>query len=177
MSELDAAWALALAEAERRARLAGKRDVAEYLALRNSNDLLRQTGVSWLIDTFNNLAAEANRKGASIQISRDDKHRFKVGNSTMVGRLFTMRNGVRTLFVEAGWPRVPTDGVVSGGGLARGMIRHLGFKSADAELLLTKSNSGSPTWIVLHPNGQRPELHESSAREQILILLNEKRTR
>ena len=177
MSELDEAWVLALAEAERRARLAGKRDVAEYLALRNSNDLLRQTGVTWLIDTFNNLAAEANRNGAGIQTSREDKHRFKVGNSTMVGRLFTMRNGVRTLFVEAGWPRVPTDGVVSGGGLARGMIRHLGFKSADAELILTKSTAGTPTWMILHPTGKRLQLHESSAREQIHILLNEKRTR
>jgi hypothetical protein len=177
MSELDEAWALALAEAERRARHAGRTDVAEYLALRNSNDLLRQTGVTWLIETFTKLAAEANRTGASIQVSREDKHRFKVGSSTMVGRLFTMRNGVRTLFVEAGWPRVPTDGFVKGGGLARGNIRHLGFKSADAELLLTKSRAGSPSWIAVDSAGKQAELHEASAREQILILLNDKRTR
>lgn len=177
MSELDQAWALALAEAERLARLSGRTDVAEYLALRNSNDLLRQTGVGWLIDTFTAVAAEANRSGASIQTSRDDKHRFKVGNSTMVGRLFTMRNGVRTLFVEAGWPRVPSDGVVSGGGLARGKIRHLGFKSADAELLLIKSAKGIPSWVLLDQDGKRRELHESSAREQVSVLLNDRRTR
>ena len=45
MSELDEAWAAALSEAERRARLAGRKDVAEYLSLKNSNDLLRKAGV------------------------------------------------------------------------------------------------------------------------------------
>jgi hypothetical protein len=44
MSELDEAWAAALSEAERRARLAGRGDVAEYLSLKNSNDLLRTGG-------------------------------------------------------------------------------------------------------------------------------------
>jgi len=47
VSELDEAWALALAEAEQRARVAGRHDLAEYLALRNSNDLLRKTGIDW----------------------------------------------------------------------------------------------------------------------------------
>ncbi len=42
VSELDEAWAAALAEAEQKARLAGRKDVAEYLSLRNSNDLLRK---------------------------------------------------------------------------------------------------------------------------------------
>ena len=50
MSELDEAWAAALSEAERRARLAGRKDVAEYLSLKNSNDLLRKAGVDWLVD-------------------------------------------------------------------------------------------------------------------------------
>jgi hypothetical protein len=49
MSELDEAWAAALSEAEHRARLAGRKDVIEYLSLRNSNDLLRQAGIDWLI--------------------------------------------------------------------------------------------------------------------------------
>ena len=177
MSELDEAWMLALAEAERRARAAGKADILDYLALRNSNDLLRQTGVTWLMDIFMRVAADANRSGASVQVSSDDAHRFKSGNSTMVGRLLTLRNGVRNLFVEAGWPRLPQDGFVSGGGLARGNIRHLGFKSADAELLLTKSQNGAPVWLVLSPRGGRTELHESIARTQLQILLNDSRTR
>ena len=64
MGELDEAWAAALSEAERRARLAGRKDVAEYLSLKNSNDLLRQAGVDWLLAEFTSLAGEANRNGA-----------------------------------------------------------------------------------------------------------------
>jgi hypothetical protein len=172
MSELDQAWAVALAEAEQRARDAGRGDVAEYLALRNSNDLLRQIGIRWLMEMFTTLAGEANRVGASIQVRRDDAHRFKVGNSTMVGPLVTLSNGERTLFIEAGWPRLPRDGFVSGGGLARGNIRHRGIRSADVELLLVRLKSGVPGWLLLNDNELRDELHESSAREQIRILLN-----
>src|SRR4051794_38351440 len=102
MSELDEAWALALAEAEQKARLAGRRDLADYLALRNSNDLLRKAGIDWLLAGFTEAAGEANRAGASLQISTADGHRFRIGNSTMVGRLVTLTNGVRRLSIEAG---------------------------------------------------------------------------
>src|ERR1043166_9692147 len=118
MSELDEAWALALAEAERGAREAGRGDIADYLSLKNSNDLLRTAGVDWLLAEFTSLAGQANRAGASIQISKDEGHRFKSGASTMVGHLITLTNRVRTLYVEAGWPRLPRDGFVRGGGLA-----------------------------------------------------------
>jgi len=80
MSELDEAWAAALSEAERRARLAGREDIADYLSLKNSNDLLRQAGVDWLLAEFTTLAAQANRAGASIQISNHEGHRFKIGS-------------------------------------------------------------------------------------------------
>src|SRR5678815_1962032 len=103
MSELDEAWALALSEAERRARLAGRSDIADYISLKNSNDLLRKAGVDWLLAEFTSAAADANRAGGSIQISRDEEHRFKIGSSTMVGHLITFTNGVRRLYVEAGW--------------------------------------------------------------------------
>ncbi len=177
MSELDEAWNLVLAEAERRARSAGRIDISKYLALRNSNDLLRQTGLSWIVDTFTSVAAEANRAGASLQIAHDEAHRFKVGNSTMVGRLLTLRNGIRTLFVEVGWPRTPRDGFVKGGGLARGNIRHLGMKSSDLELLLSHSAGGPPQWLVLAQHRKAQSLRERDAREQISILLDHERTR
>src|SRR2546422_9691037 len=107
MSELDEAWALALAEAQRRAHTAGRADVAEYLRLRSSNDLLRKTGIGWLLSTFTKLAGQANRTGGSIQISEQQTHRFSVHNATMVGPLLTLSFGVRILSIEAGWPRVP----------------------------------------------------------------------
>jgi hypothetical protein len=173
MSELDEAWAAALSEAERRARLAGRKDVAEYLSLKNSNDLLRKAGVDWLVAGFTNLAGDANRSGASIKIAKADGYRFRTGTSTMVGHLLTLTNGVRTLYVEAGWPRTPRDGVVRGGGLAFAVIRHLGIRTANQELLLGKSNTGSPTWKSVVD--KQVFVHESDIRRHIAILLDHRR--
>ena len=173
MSELDEAWAQAMAEAQQRARTAGRADVAEYLRLRASNDLLRQTSIEWLLTTFTTLAGRANRAGASIQISQQDAHRFQVGNATMVGRLLTLSLGVRALSIEAGWPRLPSDGIVRGGGLACARIRHLGKKSANEELLLTRSEQDSPHWVVLEKTSKRRELIEAAIQKHIAKLLSD----
>lgn len=171
MSELDEAWAAALSEAELRARRAGRGDVADYIALRNSNDLLRTAGVDWLVTSFLNHAGEANRKGAAIQMASTDNHRFRIGNSTMVGRLITFTNGVRKLFVEAGWPRVPRDGIIRGGGLAAAQIRHHGLRSADDELLLSRSAAGSPQWTAV--TKQRYPFLEYHIRHHLAVLLDD----
>jgi hypothetical protein len=172
VSELDEAWAIALAEAERHARSAGRKDIADYLSLRNSNDLIRKAGIDWLVSSFTTLAGEANRAGGSLQIANQDAHRFRIGNSTMVGVLLTLTNGVRRLFVEAGWPRTPRDGVVRGGGLACANIRHLGIVSANEELLLKKMNNGAPTWLSASRRAARAGLHESDVRRHLAILLD-----
>ena len=173
MSELDEAWAAALSEAEQKARLAGRRDVAEYLSLKNSNDLLRKAGIDWLLNSFTVQAGEANRAGSSIQIANDREHRFKVLNSTMVGKLVTLTNGVRRLYVEAGWPRVPRDGIVRGGGLACANIRHMGIRAASEELRLLKSNTGTPVWTVTSRRG-RQALLEADVRRHIAILIDKR---
>jgi len=171
MSELDEAWAAALLEAERRARLAGRGDIAEYLSLKNSNDLLRKAGVEWLFDEFMALAAQANRAGASIQMSKQEGHRFRTGASTMVGHLLTLSNGVRTLFIEAGWPRTPRDGFIRGGGLAAANIRHLGIRTANEELLLAKSTAGKPAWR----SDKHKSLQTSHLHRHLTILLDQHR--
>ena len=175
MSELDEAWAFALAEAETRARMAGHVDLAAYLSLRSANDLLRSTGIQWLMNTCESLAAEANRQGAGIQIAKDEKHRFRDENATMVGRLLTLTSGVRQLFIEAGWPRLPRDGVVRGGGLARANLRHLGVKSANESLLLV-TTKGVPRWISINAPRPDKEIHESELRSHIDILLGAERS-
>jgi hypothetical protein len=172
ISELDEAWALALAEAENRARAAGRTDISTYLALRTSNDLLRKTGRDWLQAMFSSVAAEANRAGAAIQITRDDGHRFKVGHATMVGSRLSLINGVRVLVVEVGWPRTPSDGFIRGGGLACANLKHLGLKAADEELRLVVAPNGVPRWKVQSENAKPHELHESNIRDHIAILLN-----
>jgi hypothetical protein len=171
VSELDEAWALALAEAERRARGAGRGEIADYLALRASNDLARRAGIQWLLDTFSRVAGEANRAGGSIQMSRQEAHRFGAGHSTMVGSALIFRLGVRELLVEAGWPRAPRDGFVRGGGLALANIKHLGKRASDEELMLVRSDNGTPQWLALEKTGARRELAEESVRLHIARFL------
>jgi hypothetical protein len=175
VSELEEEWARALAEAENRARAAGRGDIADYLSLRASNDLARKAGSDWLFAIFTDFAGEANRRGASVRIERVDGHRFRVGNTTMVGLLLTFRMGVRSLMVEAGWPRAPADGFIRGGGLAGGRIRHFGNAAADEELLLVRSGSNdAPQWFVLEKTGTRSEFHEARARRHVAGFTGEK---
>jgi len=176
VSELDEAWALELARAEARARAAGRTDISEYLALRSSNDLIRKTASKWLLGMFTAAAGEANRAGAAIKISMEDAHRFKVGNANMVGSRLSLKSGVRVLSVEVGWPRLPRDGFIRGGGLACSNIKHLGIKVANEELRLVLSNNGTPSWIVQGKHGsssKHQELHEANLRNHIAILLDD----
>ncbi len=162
---MDEAWARALAEAERRALDSGRGDIAEYIALRASNDLMRRTGIEWLLSTLTILAGEANRAGNSIRIEKEEGHRFRVGSATMVGTRLTFRSGVRALIVEAGWPRAPADGFVRGGGLACGRIGHFGKRALDEELLLVRSNNGVPEWCVIKEEAARLPLPEARLRK------------
>ncbi len=174
MSELDEAWELALAEAQQRARASGRADVAEYIALRASNDLMRRTAIDWLLSTLTILAGEANRAGNGIRIETEDAHRFRVGSSTMVGTRLTLRLGVRALYVEAGWPRRPGDGIVRGGGLACGRIGHFGKRADDEEVLLVGSADGAPQWAVLGKNGERVPLAEARLKNHFSIFISSK---
>jgi hypothetical protein len=175
VSELDEAWALALEEAKKRARAAGRTDIATYLALRTSNDLLRKTGRDWLQAMFATVAGEANRNGAGIRILKEDRHHFKVGNATMVGSRLSLAKGVRTLFVEIGWPRAPRDGFIRGGGLACANIKHLGIKSAGEQLRLVIDPSGVPRWNVQSHDAEPQAIHEADIRNHIAILLDDKK--
>lgn len=174
MSELDEEWSRVLAEAEQRARAAGRGDIADYLRLRASNDLARKAGSDWLFAIFTDFAGEANRRGAGIQLARTEGHQFRMGNTTMVGVLLTFRQGVRALMVEVGWPRAPAHGFMRGGGLAGGRIRHFGNASADEELLLVRSQSNaSPQWFVMEKTGTRSQFLEARARRHVVRFIGE----
>src|SRR5260370_35646725 len=119
MSELDEAWELAMAEAKRRAHAAGRADIAQYLALRAQNDLLRRTAIDWLVGTLTASAADANRRGAAIQIQLSDAHQFRVGPATMGGTKLTRRPRCRALSLQSGRPRTPRDATVPRNALTR----------------------------------------------------------
>jgi hypothetical protein len=175
VSELDEAWTLGLAEAEARARAKGRADIAEYLALRTSNDLIRSIARDWLLTMFASAAGRANRAGAGIQTSREDAHRFKVGNAGMVGTRLNLERGVRSLVVEVGWPRTPRDGFIRGGGLACSNIKHLGIQPANEELRLILNSNGTPSWMIQVRHGHPKELHETDVKNHVEILLNDSR--
>ncbi|HBB86408.1 MAG TPA: hypothetical protein DC047_02200 [Blastocatellia bacterium] len=173
-SDLDETWANELRDAETRARATGRADISEYLTLRRSNDALRKTACDWLLETFRNVAGEMNRAGASLQISNEDNYQFTVGNAALVGKLLKLENGVRQLLVEVGWPRVPRDGFIRGGGIALGRLRHLGIKSASDEIRLVTSPEGAPRWIVENKSADS-EIREANIRHHIAVLLDNSR--
>ncbi len=175
MSELNEAWAMALAEAEQRARASGHADISAYLALRTSNDLMRTTGSNWLLTNFENTAGEANRSGAPIQITKNEGHRFKLHNAVMVGNSVTLINGVRELLVEVGWPRTPRDGFIRRGGLAIGNINHRGLKAASLQLRLVVDPEGVPRWVYEDKGGGHLELHESDIQRHVSLLVDPSR--
>jgi len=172
VSELEDAWEAAIADAHRRAQSEGRADIAAYLRLRASNDLSRKTGIDWLLETFARLAGDANRSGASLQMQKDDSHKFSSHHATMVGPRLTLTFGVRSLLIEAGWPRVPGDSFVRGGGLARGHIKHFGKQTFDQDLLLVRLNDKSLDWLVLEKTGQKTRFLEADARRHLDKLLS-----
>ena len=170
MGSLDEEYERQMGDARERARAQGRGDVLDYLDLRAANDRLRAAGVEWLVETFTALAGEANRAGAGLSLSRTEAHRFRVGNSTMVGTRLVLSRGVRALTVEAGWPRAPRDGVVRGGGLASALVGHFGLRDAGDELLLVPEGD-SPRWLVLEKTGARSALLEERLSRHLAKLL------
>lgn len=172
MDEFEQELSERLTAAQERARVSGRGDVADYLNLREANDSVRAESVAWLVDAFTALAGEANRAGASVGLARDEAHRFRVGNSTMVGGRLVLSSGVRRVTIEAGWPRAPRDGIVRGGGLACARVTHFGDERAGEEYLLAPSSADeNPRWLVLEPSGARPPLTEDRCRRHIAMLL------
>jgi hypothetical protein len=147
MTELDQAWSQMLTDAALKAGSAGRRDVAEYLRLKATNDAIRSTGVGWLIDTFMQVGSQAMVNAANLTIDRDEPHTFPYGNSTMVGTRLTFRRGVRSMTVEAGWARGPRDGIMRGGALAFARISHFGMSNAGVELRLVFGDD-LPSWLA-----------------------------
>ncbi len=172
MSELDEAWELALTAAQQRARDAGRGEIAEYLRLRSSNDLQRRTGIKWLLATFARLAGEANRLGAGLQTSSELDQRFSINHATMVGPRLTLTYGVRYLTIEAGWPRVPSDSFVRGGGLALARVKHFGKPIHDQDLQLVRIVDQPPHWEVTRKNGSKARFIESDIQSHLTRLLS-----
>lgn len=169
MQELDDIWAQMLAEAAEKARIGGRGDVAEYLDLKASNDMVRRISVEWLFDTLIGEAAAANRSNIAVTIERSEPHSFAYRGANVVGSAVSFRYGVRCLTVEAGWTRTPADGFMRGGGLAFARLRHFGLPKAGADLVLTRSNE-VPVWRLLVEDAMTDEFESDRLAGHIKLL-------
>ncbi len=153
----------------------------EYLALKEANDRLRESGRQWLWNALDAVCAEISREliaknDPSLQVGRQE-WQFKVENSTMVGERFGARFREKTLVVEVGWPREPQHGFVPDRGLARariGVSQNVMLEARTvAELIFKQRGDGDPAWhfIVNKKLGER--VTESRLREYLnLVLVN-----
>lgn len=148
MNELDEVWAQKLNQAISDAQTAGRTDVADYLALKAANDLIRQTSVRWLFDSLLEIASQNNRNGLAVAVENENPHRFAFGKANMVGSLLRLRLGVRCLSVEAGWTRTPADGFMRGGALAAANIAHFGMAKQNEEIILLRAEEDFPQWFA-----------------------------
>lgn len=135
-----------LEEAARRSADLGRLDVAEYLRLKATNDAIRGAGTRWLFETVMEIAGRAVRESYGVTIERDEPHSFAVGASNMSGALIRVRQGVRCLTVEAGWARLPGDGIMRKGALAHARISHFGMPRQTVDLRLVHGE-GLPVWL------------------------------
>jgi hypothetical protein len=145
MDELEDAWSQMLAGAIANARSSGRGDVAEYLQLKLTNDLIRQTSVDWLFNSLIELASEENRRNPMIVIEREEPHEFAFSGARMAGELIRVRLGVRFMTLEAGWTRRPEHGFMRGGALAAARITHFGIPAETTELSLIRTDD-APVW-------------------------------
>ncbi len=171
MDELDKVWANMINEAIARALTSGRGDVAEYLALKASNDTIRATSVKWLFDSMLEIASQANRNSGQITIENENPHRFAVGNATMVGSFLRFRQGVRCLTLEAGWTRTPADGFMRGGALAAARISHFGIGKANADLVLVRSGD-LPQWFSVDRNSRKNLFSSDHLHQHFRVFLD-----
>ena len=170
MNELEKVWMQKLDEARAKAETAGRADIAEYLTLRATNDMLRQTSVNWLFESLLEIAAKANRDGANVAVETEAEHRFQFGNSSLSGARARLSYGVRCLTVEAGWTRAPADGFMRGGALALGRLSHFGISKHNVELFLVLQNN-APSWFSSDKNGRRETFDSRNLNEHFQIFL------
>lgn len=170
MNELDHIWSQMLTKAIENANAAGRADIADYLRLKAANDVVRQTAVTWLFESFAELASEAALSRPGITIERDEPHNFAFRGANIVGSLLSIRQGVRCLTVEAGWTRTPSDGFMRGGAMAFARVSHFGIPRASMELGLNRVDT-FPLWQIVKEDSPLGNFGTDEIRQHISVFL------
>ena len=166
MTELDHIWSQMLDKAASAADETDRKHVAEYLRLKATNDAIRELGVRWLFDTVIEIAGPAMVGHHPVTVEREDPHSFVRGTSKMVGSRLFIRQGVRCLTVEAGWARIPSDGIMQKGALAYAHISHFGMRKLGVEIRLVHGED-LPQW--LNETGEVIDLRSLSRHFDIFL--------
>ncbi|MEZ5346919.1 MAG: hypothetical protein R2681_15335 [Pyrinomonadaceae bacterium] len=154
MNELNEVWTQDMEKAIAEAKMTGRYELADYLALRTTNDAVRRESIKWLFDGILEIVFAFNNHGAKITIDQKEKHSFKFGNSNLSGSVLNLRQGVRCLSIEAGWTQSPGDGVMRAGALACARISHFGFAKKTEELALHRFDD-VPQWFSIDGDNNR----------------------
>lgn len=153
--EADERFLQAMLEDEKfRELFAGRGIVGEYIKLRERNDEIRETAVAILLSAVHVLVSEARGNGVDVGVEQFDECRFEVKPMKLSGPALRVRQGVRCLTVEAGWTRLPSDGVMHGGALALARISHFGLPEYTTELHLLVYEE-RPRWFTIGRDGIR----------------------
>lgn len=168
MPKPDDIWQELLREARKRALSDGKESVAEYLELRSRNDHLRSLAIEWLAGIFVEEAL-SGILNSPPEIERIEPHHFEYERARHTGVMHKIQFGVRSLLLEAGWPRNHDDGILYGGALAVGRLTHPGMPKMNYSLALLE-DSGRPVWFAGKPEGVRMPVDTLFVRRHILAL-------
>ena len=170
MAEISNFWSEILDGAGSEKSSSGRRIVADFIALKATNDEIRSRAIEWLISSFTELAAHANQHNIPIEIERKEPHNFAAYGANMVGLKTSFRHGLRCLTVEAGWTRMPGDGFMRGGALAVAHIRHFGLKQHAADLALLRTNDRLQWCQIDNENTAHPIQIDNLVRHMAILV-------
>lgn len=171
MTERDELWDDLPAEMIDFAQAASRHDLADFIALKASNDEIRQRAVEWLLGIFTEIAGQLNRRNVPVEIERHEPHSFAAFKANMVGIKAIFRHGLRCLTIEAGWTRLPSDGFMRGGALAVAQIRHFGLKRHSMDLAVLKIDD-QPRWHEIDSDNVAHSIEIADLARHLAILVD-----
>jgi hypothetical protein len=170
MNEIDEVWQTLMQNAVAEAKNSGRSDIAEYIALKLTNDTIRYESSKWLFNSLIEIFQNHKNKDA-ILFETENPHRFEMNNASMVGSRLRFNFGLRCLDVEAGWTRTPADGFMRKNALAVAKISHFGIPKNNQQLILLKTES-VPRWFIIDANEQTEMLCLGHLRVHFAVLFD-----
>lgn len=163
-------WTGMLDDPSFRELFSGRGVIADYIKLRDRNDEIRTKAVEILFSAIGALVHEAEKKGVALSSEEFDECSFEQRPARVTGPGLRIRHGVRCLTVEAGWTRVPSDGVMGEGALALARLSHFGFPEKTTVLYLLIFEE-RPRWFTIGRDGIRRSFEAEELVQHLQLLI------